>query len=173
MHTALLHLHVANDVAELIEGDGLTAHVGTLWLGSVAGKAIDPGWPTMRPRLDTPNGLTPTQDRLRSGIGRVATPRHFLVGRLEGDLPRIPGCRPRQHEAREGAAPVAPQRCQGRLSEVRSGVPLAGGGPIVRMSASPLVAGTSRLRVRATASRIAAEQFARIRRQVAEAIGLG
>jgi mRNA-degrading endonuclease toxin of MazEF toxin-antitoxin module len=38
---------------------------------------------------------------------------------------------------------------------------------------SPLVAGTAKLRVRATASRITAEQLARIRRQVAEAIGLG
>jgi mRNA interferase MazF len=38
---------------------------------------------------------------------------------------------------------------------------------------SPLVAGTSQLRVRATRSRITADQLARIRRQVAEAIGLG
>jgi mRNA interferase MazF len=38
---------------------------------------------------------------------------------------------------------------------------------------SPLIAGTSQARVRGTASRITAEQLARIRRQVAEAIGLG
>ncbi len=37
---------------------------------------------------------------------------------------------------------------------------------------SPLVAGTSKLRVRPTSSRVTAEQLARIRRQVAEAIGL-
>lgn len=37
---------------------------------------------------------------------------------------------------------------------------------------SPLVAGTSKLRVRPTASRITPEQLGRIRRQVAEAIGL-
>jgi mRNA-degrading endonuclease toxin of MazEF toxin-antitoxin module len=37
---------------------------------------------------------------------------------------------------------------------------------------SPLVAGTSKLRVRPTTSRITAEQLVRIRRQVAEAIGL-
>ena len=37
---------------------------------------------------------------------------------------------------------------------------------------SPLVAGTSELRVSATSSRITAAQLARIRRQVAEAIGL-
>jgi mRNA interferase MazF len=37
---------------------------------------------------------------------------------------------------------------------------------------SPLMAGTSKLRVRPTASRITAEQLARIRGQVAEAIGL-
>jgi mRNA interferase MazF len=38
---------------------------------------------------------------------------------------------------------------------------------------APLVAGTSKLRVRATVSRITEEQLARIRRQVAEAIGVG
>lgn len=37
---------------------------------------------------------------------------------------------------------------------------------------SPLVAGTSKLQVRATASHITSEQLARIRQQVAEAIGL-
>jgi hypothetical protein len=37
---------------------------------------------------------------------------------------------------------------------------------------SPLVAGTSQSRIRATQSRVTAEQLARIRRQVAEAIGL-
>ena len=37
---------------------------------------------------------------------------------------------------------------------------------------SPLVAGTSRLRVRPSRSRITPEQLARIRRQVATAIGL-
>jgi len=37
---------------------------------------------------------------------------------------------------------------------------------------SPLVAGTSKLRVRPTQSRITPEQLARIRRQVATAIGL-
>ena len=37
---------------------------------------------------------------------------------------------------------------------------------------APLVAGTSPSRVRPTASRITGEQLARIRRQVAEAIGL-
>lgn len=38
---------------------------------------------------------------------------------------------------------------------------------------SPLVAGTSKLRVRATQSRITPKQLADIRRQIAEAIGLG
>jgi hypothetical protein len=38
---------------------------------------------------------------------------------------------------------------------------------------SPLVAGTSRLRVRPTGFRVTAERLARIRRQVAEAIGAG
>jgi mRNA interferase MazF len=37
---------------------------------------------------------------------------------------------------------------------------------------SPLVTGTSKLRVRSTGSRITPEQLARIRRQVATAIGL-
>jgi mRNA interferase MazF len=37
---------------------------------------------------------------------------------------------------------------------------------------SPLVAGTSRSRIHATPSRIATDQLMRIRRQVAEAIGL-
>ena len=37
---------------------------------------------------------------------------------------------------------------------------------------SPLVAGTSKLRIRATGSRITAAQLARIREQVAEAVGL-
>ncbi len=40
-------------------------------------------------------------------------------------------------------------------------------------AASPLVAGTSKTRVRATQSRITSEQLARIRRQIANAIGLG
>jgi len=30
-----------------------------------------------------------SRDKVPGGIGRVATPRHFLVGRLEGDLLRI------------------------------------------------------------------------------------
>ena len=38
---------------------------------------------------------------------------------------------------------------------------------------SPLVAGTSKLRVRATRSRISPEQLAHIRQQIAEAIGPG
>jgi mRNA interferase MazF len=38
---------------------------------------------------------------------------------------------------------------------------------------SPLVAGTSQERVHATPSRITADQLARIRRQVAEAVGQG
>jgi mRNA-degrading endonuclease toxin of MazEF toxin-antitoxin module len=38
---------------------------------------------------------------------------------------------------------------------------------------APFVASTSQARVRATKSRITADQLARIRRQVAEAIGLG
>ncbi len=43
----------------------------------------------------------------------------------------------------------------------------------VCFAVSPLVAGTSELRVSPTPSRITADQLARIRRQVAEAIGLG
>ncbi len=42
----------------------------------------------------------------------------------------------------------------------------------VCFAVSPLVAGTSKLRVRPTSSRITAEELARLRRQVAEAIGL-
>jgi mRNA interferase MazF len=41
-----------------------------------------------------------------------------------------------------------------------------------RFAVSPLVAGKSQSRIRATQSRITAEQLARIRRQVAEAVSL-
>lgn len=43
----------------------------------------------------------------------------------------------------------------------------------VCFAVSPLVAATSQSRVQATPSRVTADQLARIRRQVAEAIGLG
>jgi plasmid stabilization system protein ParE len=33
--------------------------------------------------------LATSQNEVPSGVGRVATPRHFIVGRLEGDLLRI------------------------------------------------------------------------------------
>ncbi|MGA9865915.1 MAG: hypothetical protein WBQ75_05680 [Acetobacteraceae bacterium] len=42
----------------------------------------------------------------------------------------------------------------------------------VCFAASPLVAGTSKARVRATQSRITSDQLVRIRRQIADTIGL-
>jgi plasmid stabilization system protein ParE len=63
---------------------------------AIADFARDPSAITVR-RLGEPrNGrtllrydLVLSQDKVPSGVGRVARPRHFIVGRLDGDLLRI------------------------------------------------------------------------------------
>lgn len=63
---------------------------------AIADFADDPASPSVRcigaPRQGRTllrYDLTSSQNRVPPYVGRVATPRHFIVGRLEGDLLRV------------------------------------------------------------------------------------
>jgi len=77
-------------------GDEAAARYAALINQSIADFARNPSAPTVRRIGDPRKGkvllrydLTLSQDKVPPGIGRVARPRHFLVGRLEGDDLRI------------------------------------------------------------------------------------
>lgn len=77
-------------------GEEAADRYAALMRQAIADFANDPASPSVRqiggPRQGRILGrcdLISSQNRVPPDVGRVATPRHFIVGRLEGDLLRV------------------------------------------------------------------------------------
>jgi plasmid stabilization system protein ParE len=89
---------IAAALADSIDtfGEEAAARYAALIRQAIADFATDPTSPSVR-RIGGPRqgrtllryDLDSSRNRVPSDTGRVATPRHFIVGRLEGDLLRV------------------------------------------------------------------------------------